>query len=248
VGAASVSTKKSKSTKPVNDSAIPLSAEERNELELLMESRHPDGPLGASITCLHGFLTSVVSGPLILPSEWMPTVFGGPEEFAWKDIEQARRVTTLLTRFNNEVADDLLGDGREYNVLLDCVGDAPDDRFFGDEWCRGYILGMLLREAEWKPAIDEAKLSEFLDPIFAIASPEHAGLEGLEEDQARYDEMLDELPLCAVAIYDWWRWRFAPSGTTEPIRRASPKLSPNALCPCGSGKKYKRCCSPLRAT
>lgn len=29
---------------------------------------------------------------------------------------------------------------------------------------------------------------------------------------------------------------------TQPIIRTSPKVSRNAPCPCGSGKKYKRCC------
>lgn len=28
----------------------------------------------------------------------------------------------------------------------------------------------------------------------------------------------------------------------EPVRRQGPKLGPNDLCPCGSGKKFKKCC------
>jgi preprotein translocase subunit SecA len=28
----------------------------------------------------------------------------------------------------------------------------------------------------------------------------------------------------------------------EPVRRDGPKLGPNDPCPCGSGKKYKKCC------
>ena len=28
----------------------------------------------------------------------------------------------------------------------------------------------------------------------------------------------------------------------EPLRRTAPKIGPNEPCPCGSGKKYKRCC------
>jgi preprotein translocase subunit SecA len=28
----------------------------------------------------------------------------------------------------------------------------------------------------------------------------------------------------------------------EPIRRDTPKVGRNAPCPCGSGKKYKKCC------
>jgi hypothetical protein len=33
-----------------------------------------------------------------------------------------------------------------------------------------------------------------------------------------------------------------PSLRQEPVRRAAPKMSPNAPCPCGSGKKHKHCC------
>ncbi|MBU4380400.1 MAG: SEC-C domain-containing protein, partial [Proteobacteria bacterium] len=28
----------------------------------------------------------------------------------------------------------------------------------------------------------------------------------------------------------------------EPVKRAEPKISRNAVCPCGSGRKYKKCC------
>jgi len=30
-----------------------------------------------------------------------------------------------------------------------------------------------------------------------------------------------------------------------PVQRTSPKIGRNAPCPCGSGKKYKKCCLPL---
>jgi preprotein translocase subunit SecA len=35
----------------------------------------------------------------------------------------------------------------------------------------------------------------------------------------------------------------------EPYRRPAPKIGRNQACPCGSGKKYKRCClgKPLAA-
>jgi len=28
----------------------------------------------------------------------------------------------------------------------------------------------------------------------------------------------------------------------EPVRRVEPKVGRNELCPCGSGKKFKKCC------
>ena len=33
-----------------------------------------------------------------------------------------------------------------------------------------------------------------------------------------------------------------PAGKPRPVRREAPKVGRNDPCPCGSGKKYKRCC------
>jgi hypothetical protein len=40
-----------------------------------MEVRDPslDGPMQGSITRVHGLLTSIVSGPMVMPSEWRRT-------------------------------------------------------------------------------------------------------------------------------------------------------------------------------
>jgi hypothetical protein len=38
---------------------------------------------------------------------------------------------------------------------------------------------------------------------------------------------------------------FEPSVFTETVRRTSPKIGRNDPCPCGSGKKYKKCCIGL---
>ena len=39
-------------------------------------------------------------------------------------------------------------------------------------------------------------------------------------------------------------WRFIDGviANTEPYRREEPKVGRNDPCPCGSGKKYKKCC------
>jgi preprotein translocase subunit SecA len=33
----------------------------------------------------------------------------------------------------------------------------------------------------------------------------------------------------------------SPKGSLQPIKRELPKVGRNDLCPCGSGKKYKKC-------
>ena len=34
----------------------------------------------------------------------------------------------------------------------------------------------------------------------------------------------------------------AAGAPRQPVRRVAPKISPNDPCPCGSGRKYKKCC------
>ncbi|MDH3771994.1 MAG: SEC-C metal-binding domain-containing protein, partial [Nitrospirota bacterium] len=40
------------------------------------------------------------------------------------------------------------------------------------------------------------------------------------------------------------KWYFvdASDPTKQPVVRSEPKVGRNDLCPCGSGKKYKKCC------
>ena len=228
------------------DFATPLSDEERDELEVLIESNYPDGTLGGAATCLHGFFTSVISGPLIKPTEWLEVVFGDSYDRKWKNRDQLHRAIDLIMRFNNEIAIGLRSD--DFGVLLQQPNDEPETEVRADEWCRGYIVGMSLRSEEWKPAIDDDEISPFISPIVAIADPEETGLDKYLSVRKHYDEALALLPSSAVSIYNWWRERFKSEGKKAPQLRTTPKISPNAPCPCGSGKKYKRCCSPNRAT
>ena len=41
---------------------------------------------------------------------------------------------------------------------------------------------------------------------------------------------------------DGWKFDDGEIVGEKPVLRAEPKVNRNALCPCGSGKKYKKCC------
>jgi len=36
----------------------------------------------------------------------------------------------------------------------------------------------------------------------------------------------------------------SPASSNKPVRRSAAKVGRNEPCPCGSGKKYKKCCAP----
>ena len=54
-----------------------------------MSDHAPDDRMGLSD--LDGFLTGIVVGPeLILPSEWLPVIWGGQEPSRWQQILMTR--------------------------------------------------------------------------------------------------------------------------------------------------------------
>lgn len=207
-----------------------------------MELRDPafEGPLKASVTALHGFLTCVVSGPLVLPSRWIPAVFRNGESEGWETIRQAKRAMTLLMRFYNEVVTDLTEQYGAFSIMLVRIGTAPDVVDLADDWCSGYLAGIALREEEWQQALAARELDQAFASIISLAHPELGNGPDPFSEPDDYSVAMQALPQAAIDIYDWWR-------TPRSVRRATPKISANAACPCGSGKKYKRCCSPLRA-
>jgi len=39
-----------------------------------------------------------------------------------------------------------------------------------------------------------------------------------------------------------WKYTMFSNTKTDTYKRSEPKIGRNDLCPCGSGKKYKKCC------
>ncbi len=215
-----------------------LSRRERDKLEALMNVRDPSGSghLKGSLTFLHGFLTSIISGPIILPSEWLPIYFSDANEEG----------IGLVMRFYNEIASDLAS-GR-FAMMVDRIEETSGAVDRAENWCRGYLRALAIRPGEWAEAAKDKQLHTYLLPIVGLGDAEReSGFDPVADPEV-YGELLNALPECAFAIYQWWRERLVEAAPPSPstIRRSEPKISPNVPCPCGSGKKYKRCCSPLR--
>ena len=69
---------------------------------------------------------------------------------------------------------------------------------------------------------------------------------GSVEFIARYESEGSELEHHEIAQFRkedglWYFWDGKTIGP-DPVRREEPKIGRNDPCPCGSGKKYKKCC------
>jgi uncharacterized protein len=84
--------------------------------DYLMSDRAPDDSMGLSD--LDGFLTGIVVGPeMILPSEWLPVIWGGAEPSFQSEAEM-RTVLGMIMGRHNEIATGLNRDPDELDPIF----------------------------------------------------------------------------------------------------------------------------------
>jgi len=112
------------------------------------------------------------------------------------------------------------------------LGKAPEDDDGPGEEGTGGLAALLDDDAEYDEEEDEDRDQE---------EGEEED-EGWEEEAGAADlrsELVMTLPSCVERIHRFWRRR---AGLSAPAPAGRRKIGRNELCPCGSGKKYKRCC------
>jgi uncharacterized protein len=207
--------------------------------QFLMSDASPEDCM--QLSDLDGFLTGIAIGPeLVMPSEWLPAIWGGDEP-AFESIEQAQTVIgTIMGRYN-EILRALSTDPEAYAPLF---WEGPDGEVIAADWAEGFVDAIRLRPEAWRPLLEDREALVTLMPILALCGDAEGGspLElDLEEDTDLLAQAPELIPACVAGIDGFWKERRrrpkAGSG-----RAKSAKVGRNDPCPCGSGRKYKRCC------
>ncbi len=215
--------------------AVRLTDDERQWLAgFLSCSQVPDGTM--SLEMLDGFFTALVIGPdLVMPSDYLSWIWGDDdEEPNWDSPEQAEHVFGLLAKHWNAIAERRLADG-EHRPIIDTFGIAMP----GEEWADGFVAGMGMAEDAWDQMIDNRQTGEIILPIMALCSDLPEAVQEKLTDETRA-AIVDHLPEMVQMIAAYWRGQDQGLPRGEPIRSA--KVGRNEPCPCGSGKKFKKCC------
>ena len=207
--------------------------------QFLMSDASPEDCM--QLSDLDGFLTGIAIGPeLVMPSEWLPVVWGG-EEPVFEDAEQARTVIgTIMGRYN-EILRVLDTDPEAYAPIF---WEGPDGEVIAADWAEGFVDAIRLRPEAWRPLLEDREALVMLMPILALCGDAEGGspLElDPEEDADLLAEAPDLIPACVAGIDAFWKERRGRP-TAGAGRAKSPKVGRNDPCPCGSGRKYKRCC------
>lgn len=227
----------------------PLSEAELDELAaFLMSDAVSEDAM--TIDVLDGFLTAAVVGPVTLKlSEIYREIWGESEDDApvFETMAQAERIMGLIMRHMNSIIHQLQADAGGLNLVFNYYTYEGVEHEDAEGWAYGFMQGVKLKQKEWQPMLDDATGAEMLRPIDLLGSDaditdeEHL----LTETPALRAELADKFADSVVWMYDYWlpyRLAVAERTIATTFERAHPKTGRNDPCPCGSGKKFKKCC------
>jgi uncharacterized protein len=227
-----------------------LSNEEMDELDnFLMSGATSDNTM--MLDCLDGFLTAIVSGPVMLkPSEWLPRVWGPTEEDEpeFDTLAQAERITGLIMRQLNGIIWSLHQNPDTFEPVFDTCSYPNNPREYtdGEMWAYGYMAGINLQRKNWETFFEQPTSTEVLRPIYLLGADEVTQEEEeLTKTSEQREGLSEQIPACVAWIYRFWQpYRRAVAERTiaTSFQREHPKVGRNDPCPCGSGKKFKKCC------
>jgi uncharacterized protein len=225
----------------------PLSDQEIDELNRFMLARIPEEAAAAAtgevdegvldISELDGFLTAIISGPVALaPSDWLPVLWGEHEP-EWTSPEEAEAKISLVLRHMNGIVNTLLEAPQEFEPIVLEVEEGEATVTSVEEWCLGYMKGVGLAMSAWQQGGQE--VMDLLFPIMVFTTAE--GRERLAQlDAGELETLKRSLPAAVRKLHAFWLQRREQGAT--PITRDEPRVGRNDPCPCGSGRKFKKCC------
>jgi uncharacterized protein len=226
--------------------AYPLTETEIAQLEdFLISDSAPEEAMDLSM--MDGFITALASGPSLTPPSlmlrWIWDSEHGKDAPTFANAVESASIITLILRHWNDINDTLNRAPDEYEPLtLERKADGRTIPIL-DSWCSGYYKGIALDRARWKPLL--AQHPEWFQAIMLYGTKD--GWDELERRQdsiEQHQAFADSLAGSVRNIHRYWleqRRLQSARGEIPTVIAQAPKVGPNVPCPCGSGKKYKRC-------
>ncbi|AOH85783.1 hypothetical protein AWL63_19350 [Sphingomonas panacis] len=201
-----------------------------------------DQPDAMLISQLDGFLTGIVVSPdLITPGQWIPLIWAGDEGDGEPEFETAAEfqaaLDLIMTHYHAILQ--LLKYPGDYVPLLEV--DTRSNETMWEMWIDGFAQAMALAPSGWAKirADDDAGCHAALDGIRTLKDFAAGDLTLSEAEEDRWDREAPDLIPIWVEMLHQWRLENDPHRSATAKRM---KVGRNAPCPCGSGKKYKKCC------
>jgi uncharacterized protein len=193
------------------------------------------------LTELDGFLTGLLISPeAIAPGEWMTVIWGSESDGTppFEDPLDVQWFADAVAARRDEIARDLARG--KLQPIFDV--DERDGEVLWEYWIDGLTDAVALRPAAWDALADDpARAAPWsqLATLIAVAGNES------DLDSVEINALQDRAPAeLTDAVQRLYAAQVSVAGPSSPDASATTasKVGRNDPCPCGSGKKHKRCC------
>ena len=207
-------------------------------------SRAIDGEI-QNLETLDGFLTALIIGPeFVPPSQFVPIITRSASDnnLILQNQKELEKFFDIVMRHYNHINETFnKGDIYMPFLLEDDQGVAK-----GNFWALGFIKGTELNRALWADLLSHDVVASEMIPIFALRyeNDEDPSLRPYKDpiSKDKRKELLVSMIAGVKNLYDLFR---AAEDELDSIDESPThsKTGRNDLCPCGSGKKFKKCCA-----
>ena len=229
----------------MNSPFSPLSDDELNELDnfLLFEANCDED---MTMDTLDGYLHAIAIGPVtMMPRQWMPGIWGEGDSMMppMESIEKLNRILELIMRLFNSIISGLEQQPREIYPLW-CTQEFRGKEYDDAEgWAYGFSEGVKLCKREWLPLLETPQGQAWYRPIGLLGEDDFGpDQDALTKTPAMRSKLALQIPEAVVAIYEHWLPFRQAVYEREVAKTLQVKVGRNEPCPCGSGKKFKKCC------
>ena len=205
---------------------------------------------GLDLYELDGFVAGLLVCPeMVMPSEWLPAVWGDEGGPSFESLDQAQATINAVMAHYNRVAEGLALNPPEYEAILGI--DPNSDETMWEPWIAGFERAMRLRPDVWEATLesDDEEVRATIPMILALHEID-VGTSSLDDEAVdELDEIAPDLiPGMVLTLNEWAKGQAAEGIWAEFDALVPPraKVGRNDPCPCGSGKKFKKCCGSVK--
>jgi len=217
-----------------------------------------------SLHGVYGLFYGCVAAPvLVKPSQYMPHILDS-ENSTYESMEQAESFMNTIMALWNGIArsqmkdDDMICPERGYPKNETGLSGKADDLA---SLINGFMTGLTLGEAQEDDFTDDAlealrslaEILAFSEGLTETLWKEHGSLEStviqetLDSLDGAEDIVFDCINRIALGLADARKRSFDETRSFQELNKSaqqafSDKVPRNSPCPCGSGKKFKKCC------
>ncbi len=194
---------------------------------------------------LDGYLAGLLVSPHpVARMDWLKPIWGGGDEAFPDDQARGNRLIELVLAHKAEIAIGLLEGNLAYQPIFEVFEHTGEVMW--PLWADGFGRAMALSGKDWDCLLetgDEDLGAAMLGLVMYVALATGVPLDHEGEDEA-YDQAPEVIPYLVETLYRRQRGldRIVLTDDFPPTPAISSKVGRNDPCPCGSGRKFKKCC------